>query len=221
MVELHRVSMNLNVTLIFSRSFGVTGFIRISLKEHVAPEHFLDDLRLNGSWLELKIRRGVRPERARSHPTQLLESPVVEFDRVCMNVNVTLIFSRSFGVTGFIRISLKEHVAPEHFLDDLRLNGSWLELKIHRGVRPERARSHPTQLLESPMVELDRVCMNVNVILIFSHSFGLTGFIRISLKEHVAPEHFLDDLRLNGSWLELKIHIGVRPERAVPDNASF
>ncbi|XP_058729634.1 NEDD8-activating enzyme E1 regulatory subunit AXR1-like [Vicia villosa] len=65
-----------------------------------------------------------------------------------------------------------------------------------------------TQLVESSMVKLDRICRNANVILILARSYGLTGFVRISLKEHTVieskPEHFLDDLRLNNPWPELK-----------------
>ncbi|XP_009353281.2 NEDD8-activating enzyme E1 regulatory subunit AXR1 [Pyrus x bretschneideri] len=65
-----------------------------------------------------------------------------------------------------------------------------------------------TQLGESSMVKLDRICREANVILIFARSYGLTGLVRISLKEHTVieskPEHFLDDLRLNNPWLELK-----------------
>ncbi|WJX49919.1 NEDD8-activating enzyme E1 regulatory subunit axr1, variant 2 [Trifolium repens] len=65
-----------------------------------------------------------------------------------------------------------------------------------------------TQLVESSMVKLDRICREANVILIFARSYGLTGFVRISLKEHTVieskPEHFLDDLRLNNPWPELK-----------------
>ncbi|MED6147620.1 NEDD8-activating enzyme E1 regulatory subunit axr1 [Stylosanthes scabra] len=65
-----------------------------------------------------------------------------------------------------------------------------------------------TQLVESSMIKLDRICREANVILIFARSYGLTGFVRISLKEHTVieskPEHFLDDLRLNNPWPELK-----------------
>jgi amyloid beta precursor protein binding protein 1 len=32
------------------------------------------------------------------------------------------------------------------------------------------------------MVKLDRICREANVILIFARSYGLTGFVRISLK---------------------------------------
>lgn len=38
------------------------------------------------------------------------------------------------------------------------------------------------------MVKLDRICRNANVILIFARSYGLTGFVRISLKEHTVIE---------------------------------
>lgn len=65
-----------------------------------------------------------------------------------------------------------------------------------------------TQLVESSMVKLDKICREANVILIFARSYGLAGFVRISLKEHTVieskPEHFLDDLRLNNPWPELK-----------------
>lgn len=65
-----------------------------------------------------------------------------------------------------------------------------------------------TQLMENSMIKLDRICREANVILIFARSYGLTGFVRISLKEHAVieskPEHFLDDLRLNNPWAELK-----------------
>ncbi|KAK7263522.1 hypothetical protein RJT34_31113 [Clitoria ternatea] len=65
-----------------------------------------------------------------------------------------------------------------------------------------------TQLVENSMIKLDRICREANVMLIFARSYGLTGFVRISLKEHTVieskPEHFLDDLRLNNPWPELK-----------------
>ncbi|XP_004515094.1 NEDD8-activating enzyme E1 regulatory subunit AXR1-like [Cicer arietinum] len=65
-----------------------------------------------------------------------------------------------------------------------------------------------TQLGESSMVKLDQICRKANVMLIFARSYGLTGFVRISLKEHTVieskPEHFLDDLRLHNPWPELK-----------------
>ncbi|XP_062153172.1 NEDD8-activating enzyme E1 regulatory subunit AXR1-like [Alnus glutinosa] len=65
-----------------------------------------------------------------------------------------------------------------------------------------------TQLGEDSMVKLDRICREANVMLVFARSYGLTGFVRISLKEHTVveskPDHFLDDLRLNNPWPELK-----------------
>ncbi|EPS68036.1 hypothetical protein M569_06736 [Genlisea aurea] len=64
-----------------------------------------------------------------------------------------------------------------------------------------------TQLAEYSMVKLDRICREANVMLIFSRSYGLTGLVRISVKEHTVieskPDHFLDDLRLNNPWPEL------------------
>lgn len=38
------------------------------------------------------------------------------------------------------------------------------------------------QLVEDSMVKLDRICREANVMLIFARSYGLTGFVRISLK---------------------------------------
>ncbi|KAG9160542.1 hypothetical protein Leryth_026142 [Lithospermum erythrorhizon] len=65
-----------------------------------------------------------------------------------------------------------------------------------------------TQLVEDLMVKLDRICREANVMLICARSYGLTGFVRISVKEHTVieskPDHFLDDLRLNSPWPELK-----------------
>ncbi|KAL3635433.1 NEDD8-activating enzyme E1 regulatory subunit axr1 [Castilleja foliolosa] len=65
-----------------------------------------------------------------------------------------------------------------------------------------------TQLVEHSMVKLDKICRDANVMLIFARSYGLTGFVRISVKEHAVieskPDHFLDDLRLNNPWPELR-----------------
>ncbi|KAL7189458.1 hypothetical protein ACSBR1_039161 [Camellia fascicularis] len=66
----------------------------------------------------------------------------------------------------------------------------------------------PFQLAEDSMVKLDRIRREANVMLVFAHSYGLTGFVRISVKEHTVieskPDHFLDDLRLNCPWPELR-----------------
>ncbi|XP_060672201.1 NEDD8-activating enzyme E1 regulatory subunit AXR1 isoform X2 [Ziziphus jujuba] len=65
-----------------------------------------------------------------------------------------------------------------------------------------------TQLVEDSMVKLDRICREANVMLVFARSYGLTGLVRISVKEHTVieskPDHFLDDLRLNNPWPELR-----------------
>ncbi|XP_048490168.1 NEDD8-activating enzyme E1 regulatory subunit AXR1 isoform X1 [Beta vulgaris subsp. vulgaris] len=64
------------------------------------------------------------------------------------------------------------------------------------------------QLVEEKMIKLDRICREANVMLVFARSYGLTGLVRVSLKEHTVieskPDHFLDDLRLNNPWPELK-----------------
>ncbi|KAG7595897.1 unnamed protein product [Arabidopsis thaliana] len=65
-----------------------------------------------------------------------------------------------------------------------------------------------TQLVEDSMLKLDRICRDANVKLVLVRSYGLAGFVRISVKEHPIidskPDHFLDDLRLNNPWPELK-----------------
>ena len=38
------------------------------------------------------------------------------------------------------------------------------------------------QLVEDSIIKLDRICREANVMLIFACSYGLTGFVRISLK---------------------------------------
>ncbi|CAF2052100.1 unnamed protein product [Brassica napus] len=63
--------------------------------------------------------------------TQLVEDSMVKLDRICREANVMLVFARSYGLSGFLRVS--EHTVidskPDHFLDDLRLNNPWPELK--------------------------------------------------------------------------------------------
>ncbi|KAK9757273.1 hypothetical protein RND81_01G153100 [Saponaria officinalis] len=65
-----------------------------------------------------------------------------------------------------------------------------------------------TQLVEEMMIKLDGICRKAGVILVFARSYGLTGLVRVSVKEHAVieskPDHFLDDLRLNNPWPELK-----------------
>ncbi|KAM5552058.1 hypothetical protein ABKV19_026761 [Rosa sericea] len=53
-----------------------------------------------------------------------------------------------------------------------------------------------TQLVEDSMVKLDRICRDANVLLNFARSYGLTGLVRISLKEHTVIEP-----SLNISWM--------------------
>ncbi|KAH0916800.1 hypothetical protein HID58_031246, partial [Brassica napus] len=64
-----------------------------------------------------------------------------------------------------------------------------------------------TQLVEDSMVNLDRICREADVKVVFVRSYGLAGLVRVSIKEHTIidskPDHFLDDLRLNNPWPEL------------------
>ncbi|CAN6908837.1 unnamed protein product [Brassica oleracea] len=65
--------------------------------------------------------------------TLLVEDSTVKLDRICREANDKLVFARSYGLSGFVRVSVKEHTVidskPDHFLDDLRLNNPWPELK--------------------------------------------------------------------------------------------
>ncbi|XP_009609546.3 NEDD8-activating enzyme E1 regulatory subunit AXR1-like isoform X1 [Nicotiana tabacum] len=65
--------------------------------------------------------------------TQLVEDSMVKLDRICREANIILLFARSYGLMGLVRISVKEHTVieskPDHFLDDLRLNNPWPELR--------------------------------------------------------------------------------------------
>ncbi|XP_019246966.1 PREDICTED: NEDD8-activating enzyme E1 regulatory subunit AXR1-like isoform X2 [Nicotiana attenuata] len=65
--------------------------------------------------------------------TQLVEDSMVKLDRICREGNIILLFARSYGLMGLVRISVKEHTVieskPDHFLDDLRLNNPWPELR--------------------------------------------------------------------------------------------
>ena len=38
---------------------------------------------------------------------QLMDNSMVKLDRICRKANVILIFARSYGLTGLVRISLK------------------------------------------------------------------------------------------------------------------
>lgn len=68
-----------------------------------------------------------------------------------------------------------------------------------------------TQLVENVVLKLDRICRQQNVILVIARAYGLTGLVRISLKEHDVveskPEHYRDDLKLHKPWPELKRYV--------------
>jgi hypothetical protein len=60
---------------------------------------------------------------------------MVKLDRICREANVILIFARSYGLTGLVRISLKVMffllivVPPKGKLDTGRMS-SWVILKL-------------------------------------------------------------------------------------------
>jgi len=64
------------------------------------------------------------------------------------------------------------------------------------------------QLLESSLLKLDDICRKADIVLVAARSYGLTGLVRVSVKEHCVieskPDHFLADLRLHNPWAELK-----------------
>ncbi|ONM10888.1 NEDD8-activating enzyme E1 regulatory subunit AXR1 [Zea mays] len=64
------------------------------------------------------------------------------------------------------------------------------------------------QLPESFLLKLDYICRKADIVLVAARSYGLTGLVRVSVKEHCVieskPDHFLDDLRLHNPWTELK-----------------
>jgi len=64
------------------------------------------------------------------------------------------------------------------------------------------------QLPESSLLKLDDICRKADIVLVAARSYGLTGLVRVSVKEHCVieskPDHFLDDLRLHNPWAELK-----------------
>ncbi|THG18499.1 hypothetical protein TEA_029838 [Camellia sinensis var. sinensis] len=66
-----------------------------------------------------------------------------------------------------------------------------------------------TQLVEESMVKLDRICREANVMLIFARSYGLTGFVRVSVKEHTVIESKPDPTRVADEWA--KTHGGSLP----------
>ncbi|XP_021893761.1 NEDD8-activating enzyme E1 regulatory subunit AXR1-like isoform X2 [Carica papaya] len=74
-------------------------------------------------------------------------------------------------------------------------------------VNTSKRQAH-NALMEDSMIKLDRICREANVMLVFARSYGLTGLVRISVKEHTVieskPDHFLEDLRLNNPWPELR-----------------
>lgn len=65
--------------------------------------------------------------------TQMKEDSLLKLDAICRKKNVMLLFARSYGLTGLVRISVQEHCVieskPDNILSDLRLQKPWEELK--------------------------------------------------------------------------------------------
>ncbi|CAL5435350.1 unnamed protein product [Camellia sinensis] len=53
------------------------------------------------------------------------------------------------------------------------------------GASEPYANAYQAVLAEDSMVKLDRICREANVMLVFAHSYGLTGFVRISVKHEL------------------------------------
>ncbi|KAL0650858.1 hypothetical protein Bca4012_093549 [Brassica carinata] len=66
-----------------------------------------------------------------------VKDSMVKLDKICREANVKLVFVRSYGLVGIVRVSVKEHTIidskPDHFLDDLRLNNHGVSQTCHRG----------------------------------------------------------------------------------------
>lgn len=56
--------------------------------------------------------------------------------------------------------------------------------------------NHCAQLVEDSMLKLDIICREANVMLIFARSYGLTGFVRISVKVCTMLRGCEDDLHI-------------------------
>eukprot|EP00250_Pteridium_aquilinum_P009703 c18873_g1_i2 orf=127-1713(+) len=65
-----------------------------------------------------------------------------------------------------------------------------------------------TQMKEESLLKIDAICRKRNVMLLTARSYGLTGLIRICVKEHCIieskPDNLMNDLRLQKPWEELK-----------------
>ncbi|KAK9284521.1 hypothetical protein L1049_024716 [Liquidambar formosana] len=66
-----------------------------------------------------------------------------------------------------------------------------------------------TQLGEDSMVKLDRICREANVKLIFARSYGLTGFVRISLKVCVLTLKLVIEM-FSPSWHSGKHYVNLQ-----------
>uniref|UniRef100_H3AMY6 NEDD8-activating enzyme E1 regulatory subunit n=1 Tax=Latimeria chalumnae TaxID=7897 RepID=H3AMY6_LATCH len=68
-----------------------------------------------------------------------------------------------------------------------------------------------TQLPESILLRLAANLWNASIPLLVCRTYGLTGYMRIAIKEHTVieshPDNVLEDLRLDLPFLELKRHI--------------
>lgn len=64
--------------------------------------------------------------------TQLPESTQVELDGMCRELGVTVVFARTYGLLGSVRVSLPEAVAlethPDSTVPDIRVHDPWPEL---------------------------------------------------------------------------------------------
>ncbi|KAH0858387.1 hypothetical protein HID58_086648 [Brassica napus] len=83
-----------------------------------------------------KVGHGIRIRQSLSpiDSCKLVEDSMVKLDKICREANVKVVFIRSYGLVGLVRVSVKHTIIdskPDHFLDELRLNNPWPELKSH------------------------------------------------------------------------------------------
>ena len=79
--------------------------------------------------------------------TQMKEQEALKLDETCRKLKVPLLLARSYGLAGYLRASLPEHLVieskPDSMIDDLRLNEPFEELSAF-------ARSFDLEALDGP-----------------------------------------------------------------------
>jgi amyloid beta precursor protein binding protein 1 len=68
-----------------------------------------------------------------------------------------------------------------------------------------------TQMTEAPLLKLEEICRQQQVMLVIARSYGLSGLVRLSVREHdiieSKPDNKVEDLRLHKPWPELQSYV--------------